>query len=194
MASAQASLTALANHTSSLLGSANPVLVPFPRLDAIESTIGPSLTYVKNFAQDEDPDVLLRAWSSASAILASVSDLPVVKARRDTKGLADAIAGFEQHLTDRVERVAEHAEQVRATLDELHQELEKRLATAKSLVEMIGEVTMTGHYQRNAIDQKKAADKWRLATVAAGSLAIISAIVVVVLGPSTRTIFNGSTM
>lgn len=69
------------------------------------------------------------------------------------------------------ETAANNAAQAAEMIADLQEHLEK----AKSLVEMIGEVTMTGHYQRNALEQKKAADTWRLATVVASILAVASA-------------------
>jgi soluble cytochrome b562 len=75
------------------------------------------------------------------------------------------------------------AAQERATkADEYIRLLDDRLTTAKNLVEMIGEVTMTGHYQKNALEQKTAADSWRKYTVWAGVATIISAIASAVIG------------
>lgn len=119
VASTHASLTALANYVRSLLSGANPVLVSIPLLEAIDGAITPTLNYLNVFEQNQDTDLILRAWTSSGGILTSVSDLPIVKARRDTKGLADAIASFEQQLINRVQSLGALADQIRATLAEL---------------------------------------------------------------------------
>lgn len=47
---------------------------------------------------------------------------------------------------------------------------------------MIGEVTMKGHYQQNAVEQREVADKWRRAAVWASVATVAVAVTVVVMG------------
>ncbi len=82
-----------------------------------------------------------------------------------------------------------HAAQATETITNL----EDQLAKGKRLVEMIGEVTMTGHYQRNAKEQKTEADQWRKQTVGAAIVAVPVAAVVLVWGlihPADRDWFT----
>jgi hypothetical protein len=75
-----------------------------------------------------------------------------------------------------------NAAQAAALISDLQQHLE----SAKELVGMIGEVTMTGHYQRNAAEQKKEADRRRYATVAAIIAAVASPAILLWYGLSHR--------
>jgi hypothetical protein len=49
--------------------------------------------------------------------------------------------------------------------DDLVEQLEGRLEEAKRIVNVVGNVGMTGDYQRNAKEQRKQADFWRWASV-----------------------------
>ncbi len=60
--------------------------------------------------------------------------------------------------------------------------LEEHLEKAKRLVEMIGEVTMTGHCQRYAKELKQAADICRIATVIVTTLTLAWAVGLAVFG------------
>lgn len=78
---------------------------------------------------------------------------------------------------------AQTAAEVRAAQAEEHiRDLESNLAKAQRLVEMTGEVAMTGHYQRNAEKQKEAADNLRLAAIVTGVGAVVWAIVLTLTG------------
>lgn len=98
----------------------------------------------------------------------------------------EQMAGFQTEFeeiksaldTDAKAMADAHAVQAAETIANL----EEQLAKAKSLVEMIGEVTMTRHYQKNAIEQKESADKWRKWTVVASALAVTSAAVMTGIG------------
>jgi predicted phage tail protein len=281
------SLCALAGYTRSLLDGANSILIPSNTLDPLAAAIAQCTSHIKSFEESGDPSYLSAAWTNATPILNAVSALPIIKARRDTRGLATAISSFEDKLIADVEQVSARAEQFNTSLDDLQTErnnlateieeqrgklaqaidtfstqftadqearqeqytstlnaakeelatahkqgeefydqdearhieqiakfkttfgelttdiktaaetaaqahaeqaaeiitdLEEQLTQAKHLVEMIGEVTMTGHYQRNASEQKKVADQLRWATIIVGVLAIVSAVVSTVLG------------
>ncbi|MEA2584817.1 MAG: hypothetical protein QOF33_2902, partial [Thermomicrobiales bacterium] len=106
------SLKAITAHARSLLEGTNPVLVPTPTLDAIKGAIDPIIGHVTTFEQNEEPSQLLLAWTNATGMLATISHLPVIKARKDTRGLAAAIAAFEQQVLDRVATVSQRTDEI----------------------------------------------------------------------------------
>ena len=286
-ASAHASLTALAEHIRAMLEGVNPVLVSTTTLDAIQSALAQCRTNVENFEEDSQTVYLMEAWKASTSVFASLNSLPVIKVKGDMRGVASAMATFDEQVAGRVVALAAELDKNKATFDELRaaekalsdeitqqtgvlaaeivtakeerdtdkemrdttfateletvqdalkvaldesmairaQErilrttqmkefqtkfaalqtewdtriekaedvrvacadehittLEKRLEEAQKLVGMLGEVTMTGHYQRNAVEQKKAADLWRRATVGAGIVAVLAAISLLFVG------------
>jgi hypothetical protein len=66
--------------------------------------------------------------------------------------------------------------------DQVLRDLHSELSQAKALVEMTGEVAMTGHYQRNAKQQQSEADRMRDLTVRLGLGAVASAVLIAVVG------------
>lgn len=93
---------------------------------------------------------------------------------------------FEALKTEIDTAAKEAASTTAAQAKEMIKNLQEHLDTAKSLVEMIGEVTMTGHYQKNASEQKKAADNWRIATVVVTALTVAWAVGLAAYGLSHR--------
>lgn len=86
---------------------------------------------------------------------------------------------FESYLASVKEQAEAAAAQRTKEAEQLIQQIREQLELAKQHVEMTGEVAMTGHYQKNAREQKQAADKWRRATVIASALAIFVTILVI---------------
>ena len=69
-------------------------------------------------------------------------------------------------LLDRARRqVEEMSSGLSDRADRLISELESKLEDARRIVNVIGNVGMTGDYQRNAEDQRKAANRWRWAAI-----------------------------
>jgi hypothetical protein len=76
----------------------------------------------------------------------------------------------EKHTT---EATADRAA-AKAAQDKLIVELEERLAHAKKIVGIIGNIGVTGNYQKTAQDEGAAADLWRRVTLGAFAVAVIS--------------------
>lgn len=94
---------------------------------------------------------------------------------------------FDQFAADQQSHYSEMSEQHAQQAAELLQDLQDKLTEGQKLVGMISEVTMTGHYQRNAEQQKRSADIWRIATVVAIVATVASAVVVAYVGYVNRT-------
>jgi len=86
-ASAHASLTALAHHVRVGLNAANPVLTPTTALDSLKSATAACRDKVGTFEGDHQNVYMMNAWKDADDILAVLNALPIIKTKKDTRGV-----------------------------------------------------------------------------------------------------------
>lgn len=102
--------------------------------------------------------------------------------RKATEELDQAVDKAGQTVDGLVERVTLEADQLIESTsdksDDLMAALQEKLEEARRIVNVVGNVGMTGDYQRNAEVQRKAANRWRWAAIglfvlAAGMVALL---------------------
>lgn len=174
--------------------------------DEIASQKGVLATAISTFETQGTTEREAREGEFTAAFQDVQAKLEAAEKQANTYYAEDADRHIEQ-----MKQFQTEFDELKVKLDELTQEtaeahadqatetitlLEKQLAKGKSLVEMIGEVTMTGHYQRNAKEQKTEADQWRKGTVWASVVAVVLAAVVLGWGlnhPDDRDWFTTAT-
>lgn len=104
--------------------------------------------------------------------------------RKATDEMDKAVDKAGQTMDGLVKRVTREAEQLiegaSDKSDDLTAQLEEKLEEARRIVNVVGNVGMTGDYQRNAEAQRKAANRWRWA--ASGLFVLAAAMVALLLG------------
>lgn len=145
--------------------------------------------------QQQSQDTVSKQQNQATEILnqqqAQFSDAQEKRAnqfqdelRKTTDELDKAVEKAGQTVDGLVERVTREADQLiegtSGKSDDLMAQLEEKLEEARRIVNVVGNVGMTGDYQRNAEAQRKAADRWRWAAI--GLFVLAAAMVALLLG------------
>lgn len=127
-ASSHASLVALADHIRRILRAVNPMLVSTTTMDAIQATLNQCRNNLDSFEANSQVVYLTNAWTASTGVVNSLNALPVVKTKSDVKGIAEAVAGFEVQVANRVKTLTDQLNENETSLDELRAG-QKSLAT-----------------------------------------------------------------